>query len=83
MSDVLRDIHTIKQESADLLGSIAGADTRLKAIRFEYHAQALILDLEAHDRLSCIDSQNLNIVFRAALEQRLLELTQHYNRRTE
>lgn len=75
MNEVTDTTSQIKQQSTDLLVSIAGANTRLKAIRFEYHAQALILHLEVHDRLSSIDSRNLNVIFGVALEKRLLELT--------
>jgi hypothetical protein len=75
MNEATDATYPIKQQSVDLLLSIAEADTRLKAIRLEYHAQALILDLEAHDRLSSIDSRNLDVVFRVALEKRLIELT--------
>lgn len=76
MNEVTGAICPIKQQSTDLLVSIAGADSRLKAIRFEYHAQRLLLHLEIDGRLSGIDSRNLNVVFGVALEKRLLELNQ-------
>ncbi|PRA17820.1 hypothetical protein VRB78_11940 [Pseudomonas trivialis] len=67
--------HAGSRKAFCLLADIGTAATRIEAIKLEYSSHALLWDLEAHGALAQLDSANLGVVFRMALEKRLHELT--------
>ena len=74
MIDERNFLHPASREAFTLLAEIATAPSRIEALRLEYSTHSLLWKLEAHGRLSRLDTDNLGIVFRVALEKRLFEL---------
>jgi hypothetical protein len=64
----------MKREADRLLAQIAQADSMIVAVKAGARADGFVLGLETAGALRLGDTENLYIVFEAALEQRLKDL---------